>query len=817
MIKTKCILFLAFYFFFAELSNAQSIKGYSQEQLTELSTKVEDQVRFLEFLLNTVGDPQTSARDKDVIIRESYLKIFRDSKVQIEDDLLQDRKVVTNKDVTAYFKDIEFFFKSVEFKFKIREIKPFQKDNGDVFFLASLDRSITAVGLKGDKVASTKSRFIEINLDEKTQELKIASIYTTKVSRDVELTAWWNTLDTGWKSYFKQRFQLSSTDSVDLALLYKFVSVDSITFSGNRQIRQLAPLSELRDLTYLDISHTSISNLAPISNITLLESLILTNTPTSEIQFIKYSERLRYLDISRTKIENISDLLHLTQLTSLKASQTPIQSFAVLNQFKNLQELDLSESGFNNVENIKSLTQLQRLNLSKNYMLNYSFLAQLPSLIVLDLSGTNINDLAPLSSISQLEYVDLTGSQIGDLTPLENLPRLRKIAADQTNLTDVGATNFIRSNPEVLLIHHVKDLEAWWQGLSLAWKEALIRINPQLKREQPGVELLTQTLGSTSLNLDNTGIESLNPLVRFVNLTTLSFSDNPLVTDLLPLSENSNLRELIAKNTGLLSLGPLQNKMELTKIDVEGSEVKDFDAMLGLSKLTYLNVNATRISQEEVPDFLLKRPEVSFIYRSSELAQWWDALDEDWKNEFRSSFNLPENPSIELLHHLTAKSTLNFKNLKPSSLDALTIFSNLRNLSIFDAPVFSIEPVSQLKRLTSLTLSQIPAIDYFSLRELLLVTELNLSNTGIEDLEAISFMINIKKLNLSGTNIKSLKGLEALTDLEELDVASTEIRSLKALEGLRSLKKLSCFNTRLSIRSVDSFKASFPNCEVRYY
>jgi len=48
-------------------------------------------------------------------------------------------------------------------------------------------------------------------------------------------------------------------------------------------------------------------------------------------------------------------------------------------------------------------------------------------------------------------------------------------------------------------------------------------------------------------------------------------------------------------------------------------------------------------------------------------------------------------------------------------------------------------------------------------------------------------------------------------------VASTEIRSLKALEGLRNLKKLSCFNTRLSLRAVDSFKASFPNCEVRYY
>ena len=88
----------------------QDIEGYSKEEITEFSGKVEDQIRFLEYLLNTIGSSETSTRDKDVIIRESYLKIFRDGTVQVEDDLVLDRKVVTNKDVTAYLKDIEFFF-----------------------------------------------------------------------------------------------------------------------------------------------------------------------------------------------------------------------------------------------------------------------------------------------------------------------------------------------------------------------------------------------------------------------------------------------------------------------------------------------------------------------------------------------------------------------------------------------------------------------------------------------------------------------------------------------------------------------------------
>ncbi|OYX10784.1 MAG: internalin, partial [Algoriphagus sp. 32-45-6] len=352
MIKIKRLSFSAFLVFWVIFgSQAQTIKGYTKEQIADFSSKVEDQILFLEYLLNTVGSDETSARDKDVIIRESYLKIFRDAKVQIEDDLLQDRKVVTNKDVTAYLKDIEFFYKNVQFKFKIREVKPGQKENGEVFFLASLDRTITASGLNGEKITNTKPRFVEVNLQENSQDLKIVSIYTTKVSRDEELKAWWNGLTPSWKTYFKERFSLTASDSADLDMLYRFVSIDSLNLSGNESIRSLAPLSELRDLKVIDISGTNIVDLGPISNVTFLESLNISGTLTSDIQFIKYSDRLKYLDLSNTQVDSIAELLNLKNLISLKIQKAPIVSFAVLNEFQNLEELDLLESGFNNAEN----------------------------------------------------------------------------------------------------------------------------------------------------------------------------------------------------------------------------------------------------------------------------------------------------------------------------------------------------------------------------------------------------------------------------------------------------------------------------------
>jgi hypothetical protein len=817
MIKISRYALLLTFFCLSFAVQGQTIKGYSKDQLTELTTKVEDQVQFLEFLLNTVGNAQTSARDKDVIIRESYLKIFRDGKVQVEDDLLLDRKVVTNKDVTAYFKDIEFFYKNVEFKFKIREIKPGQKENGDVFFLASLDRTISAVGLKGEKISNTKLRFIEVNLDEKSQELKIASIYTTKVSRDEELKAWWSSLDSGWKSYFKSRFKLSASDTVDMPQLYQFVAVDSLHLAGNRQIRQLTPLSELRDLKYLDISNTAIADLSPISNITFLETLNLANTPTSAIQFIKYADRLQDLNLSNTQIETISELMNLKSLRILRAEKAPIQSFAVLNQFKNLKELYLGESGFNNMENIKDLSSLEVLSLNKNFILNFSFLSQLTSLRELDLAETNFTDVAPLASLPNLIVLDITSSQVSDLSPIASLPKLKRIGADQTKLSPEDANVFIQNHPDLLLIHHVKDLQSWWESLSPAWKEALVKANPTLGTAQPKIENLTQTLNLTQLNLDDAGIETLAPVVRFISLSSISFSNNPLVSDLLPLTEVKTLKELVGKKTGVQDLSVLKDNTRLERIDMESSPTGSVLSLVNLPKLSYLNVNGSQVEEEEMPAFQLQRPDISVIYRTDALSEWWSGLDDTWQQVLLEKLKITGDPTTEQLHQLTSLSSLALERVSFTSLEPLTIFTNLRKLAVFDAPIMDLSPLRELIKLTSLKLSQIPAIDYLPIAGLVKLEELDLSNTGIEELEALTGLTNLKKLNLSGTNIKSLKGIEPLRNLVELDVASTELRSLKALEGMKDLKKLSCFNTRLTPRGVDSFKESFPKCDVRYY
>ena len=177
--------------------------------------KVRDIVAFLEYMLNTLGSSGTPIRDKEVLITESYSKIFRDSKVQIEDDLDEERKVITNKDVVAYLKDVNFFFSNVRFEFVIEDIKSSTMPNGQYFYKVSSTRNLKGTTADRKPVNNTQPRYIEINYNPKDQDLKIVSIYTKEFNEKEALKNWWNTLSYEWQSILRKKLNLQ--DSVQFS------------------------------------------------------------------------------------------------------------------------------------------------------------------------------------------------------------------------------------------------------------------------------------------------------------------------------------------------------------------------------------------------------------------------------------------------------------------------------------------------------------------------------------------------------------------------------------------------------------------------
>lgn len=818
MIRNKSLFFFIVlsYLLAPNVLKAQDMAGYSKQEIKELSTQAEDQIRFLEYFLNTLGSEETPARDKDVIIRESYKKIFRDEKVQVEDDLLLDRKVITNKDITAYMKDIEFFFRDANFKFKIREIKPMERDNGELSFIISMDRTLTATGLDQEKISNTKPRFVEINVDKRSNELKIASMYTTKLSRDKELEEWWGSLSYTWESYLRNKVGLAEEDSVTLDDLYKISAIDSINLSGNQYVIDLDAIEALRELKYVDISNTQIVELGPISNVTFLSYLNIANTPAEDIQFIKFSDRLTHLNISGTKVQDISELGNLDQLHTLEAVGTPIESFGVLNSFTALRHLNLRESGFNNVENIQDLENLSYLDVSGNFLINFELLSQLKNLEQLYLMETNFVDLTPLSEHERLRVVNINQTEVADLSPLNDKFTLQRVYADRTRITEENADAFARRNRRVLLIHNVENLQIWWTDLSESWKMVLSFINPELDKTVPSIEDLSMTVGMDSLDLSGSMINTLGPVLKFRKISYLNFDNTP-IQDLSPLSEIRTLTSISGKNSSVATLQPLSNLTGLVSLNFENAPVQSILPIKNLPNLTFLNVDRSRIQEEEIPVFLESNPEINVIYRSEALLLWWEMLSDTWRALISKQFGGSVEPGVEELHRWASSPVLKVQGESISNLQPLLAFSNLRKLEVIDVPLMDISAVGGLKLLEELKISQAPVNEIDAIGLLTDLKALDLSYTGIDDLRPLADLRILETLNVSGTNIRVLRGLETLSNLRDLDISSTNVRSLRPIQGLSLIEKLTCFNTRLNNRAVDAFRKLNPQAEVRFY
>ena len=173
--------------------------------------RVRDIIAFLQYLLNTLGSSSTSTRDKEVLVKESYSKIFRDDKVQIEDDLDEERVVITNKGIVAYLKDVDFFFKDVKFEFTIEDIKSSTLKSGELFYKVSTRRVLSGTTTDGKLITNTLPRYIEVNYQPDVQDLKIVSIYTNEFNEKEALTNWWNDLSLEWQTILRKKLPSNNT------------------------------------------------------------------------------------------------------------------------------------------------------------------------------------------------------------------------------------------------------------------------------------------------------------------------------------------------------------------------------------------------------------------------------------------------------------------------------------------------------------------------------------------------------------------------------------------------------------------------------
>ncbi|HEV8514606.1 MAG TPA: leucine-rich repeat domain-containing protein, partial [Cyclobacteriaceae bacterium] len=692
--------------------------------------RVKGIITFLEFVLNTLGNNNTSTRDKDVLINESYSKIFRDAKVQVEDDLDEERGVVTNKDVVAYLKDINFFFKEIKFEFTIDKIDQGTTSGNHDFYKVSLHRNLNGTTVDGKTVNNSIPRFIEVNFNPKDQDLKIVSIYTHEINEKDAMQNWWAQLSYEWQTIFKMRIGVA--DSATLNDIKKITSIEELSLANNKYIQSFEPLSQFKNLKALDLSFTLVNDLAPIRNLTELRELNLSNTLIKDLSPLKYSSNLEKLNLSDTEVNDISTLQRMPKLSTLNLNRTKVTDISPVADLSGLTSLNLKATSLSEISALENLTQLTELNISNTTVKNLSPLKGLKNLSSLICDSTKISNISSLASVEHLKVLEANHTLIADLQPLQNLHHLEKIYCDQTPIKKNTADAFMALRPKVLVVYDSYDLKSWWDALSNDWQEVISKAagisHTPLKEELARIDNVDSINVSGKIHIND-----FTPLKKFPKLRVV-VANKTAVGDLSPIREHRDIQYLDVSETNVIDLSPVSQFKKIKTLKADRCKIESINALKSATSLEKLFLDETGVNDINALEFLESNSKCLLIYKTVHLNRWWKNLSENWKTAFKVEV---KDTTRESLHKLVEQEVLHIKDAPVTDLSGLSEFIRLKELHVSGTSITSIIPVDNLKSLRYLKVSDGPILISETIGQLTELEELDISNTPTEDLTPI--------------------------------------------------------------------------------
>jgi Leucine-rich repeat (LRR) protein len=775
-------------------------------------------VKFFESSLNFLADPRNAVNEKQTIISQSYLKWCWDEEVQVEDDLDENRLVPLYKDIPAYLTDVSFFFKSAKFNYTVQDVSVDAGQDGLTYFRVTANRNLRGLTVNDDSVNSNKVRYIEMNFDSVKQQLKIVSVYTTKLNEREDLRNWWNALSHDWKVILSENMSLEGTmpmsqidsfnDTVAMiggqrtlimgSEFYKYlgqiVHAQSIDLSGAKTITSLEPLNKLSNLKNVNVSGIPVDDLMPLRNLNKLETL----------------------DISNTDVDKLEPLRYCILINQLRMRGTPVSDLSLVPTFKSLSILDISGTRITSLDPVMELANLKDLRINHTGIRDISPLSGLTSLEMLNISSTPIDKLDALKNLSNLQILMSDSTGIRSLAPLDNLTLLKRVYCNNSRIDQKEALVFLKKHPETSLVYASKELAAWWKGMTPEWQNLFNfyqKIDKQPTTEQLHSLALVDSISITGRMTMNT----LDPLSKLILLRNLQCQSTG-ITSLDPLSGLTELKVINASNTKVADLKPLSGLGNLEILNLDNTAVTDLSPLYGLKKLQFVFADNTPVNAGEADKFAAQNPGALLVFQTFENAEWWKNLSQTWKDVFLQHIGLKGQPDKNLLQQIAGLTKVSIsENFQVTDLAPLQHLTRLTELQFSGTSVAKLDPVAQMTQLQVLRFPKNPVSDLTPVTGLSHLKELDFSNTQVEDLDALQNMVQLEVLKFSGTQVKNLKYLQRLVNLKVIEFYNSRVGNVDVLDGMNKLETVKMFNTKVSQKRVDKLKMTHSKCEIVFY
>ena len=837
-----CVLSCSSYVAFAQRGEAKIDKA----KMEAYRYQCESLVTYFEETLNFLGDSETLPKERQIVINDSFQKIFRDNEVQIEDDLISDRITVFYKPVQAYLRDVNFFYKQVAFTYRVQSVEPFYNVKGALCFKVTANRFLKGSNIKGETHEDNMVRYIEIEYNADKEDLKIVSIYTTLLEESEDLANWWLSMSNFWRSFFAKETVLKGdikmsdvvtfTDStisfsmneellnkiregrmfyknangLDSAAYQLYVpakkpvpkgkkpeptpsdTLITIVYPGKLLQPLISKLIKQTEFVFENIK--DVDDLSPLTKMTGLTRICLINNDITDLTAIRNLNKLEALKITKTKITDLTPISFLINLKEIDLSNSEITNISSLADNLGLNIVKINNTRIQNITPLSSLPALTELYIDGTPVPNLNPISKSTALQVLTLNNTQIQDLSPIKDLSALTIIELNQSKVTALSPLSNLKKLTKISFNQTKIADI--------NP-IADIPTLKTVSCKKTSVPQANILEFIHQNPNTltifntNEMETWWNLLTpywQDYFSGRIGFYGTPTE--DNLAAITAINRIDISSRKTVTDISCFNKIWMLEQLDASMSGITSLVSLANLPYLQKVSINYTEVNDVSPLQKLPRLDTLLANNTKI---KIVSVLKNAPSLRLIECDNAGVTTDDVVILRTDNPncmviYNTEKNMQwwENINSVWQNILYKDDSTPNKYQLQKILNATTVNAD-ENRSIND-----LSPLSEFRFLRRLSIRGTTVSNLSPISRTRTLTNLDISNTPIVSIDEISSLINIDTLRMENTQLKKYETVGQLRNLKLLDVSGTQIKDLKPLAGLIYLEDLSCNNTSIS-------------------
>lgn len=368
------------------------------------------------------------------------------------------------------------------------------------------------------------------------------------------------------------------------------ITADLLTDGDIEKLSQLKNLKELSiQACFLDDNDVKV-----IGTMTGLEKLSLVgNTDIKDITPLSNLSNLTFLNLELTGVEDVSCLSKLTELTHLSFSESKVKDVSVV---KDLSKLEVFY--MNNLENLDETTIKVPMGLiefycNNNGLTNIGFLRENIALNKVELSGNSITDISPLNT-KPLSAVNVNNNQITDISPIAVTNF--ELKATDNQISDISCLKGTKAEFIFLSNNKISDISAFEANDGLRTLE--------LKNNNiVNISALKDCFNISTLDLSGNQITDISAIATIDNLSNLDLRNNQ-IADISPLAQNQKFVDseptIYLSNNKIVDLTPLSNFKNCDSIWLDNNLIEDVSPLTSCTMLEYLSLKNNRISDLSV-------------------------------------------------------------------------------------------------------------------------------------------------------------------------------------------------------------------------